>query len=135
MGKMGIDNRSGVKPERRIVAVLFGDIKGFTSLSEFLDPEDLQELIDSIFRKFKEIIERNGGYLDKFIGDAVMAVFGAPVSYGDDARRAVITAIAMQKHLEEVNTQRGTEVKMRIGINVGEVLWSSIAGEKPNRFG
>gem|GEM_PF-1069815 len=135
MDKMGIDNRSSVKPERRIVAVLFGDIKGFTSLSEFLDPEDLQELIDSIFRKFKEIIERNGGYLDKFIGDAVMAVFGAPVSYGDDARRAVITALAMQKHLEEVNTQRGTEVKMRIGINVGEVLWSSIAGEKPTVLG
>ncbi len=132
---MDIGSLSSFKPERRIVAVLFGDIKGFTTLSEFLDPEDLQELIDSIFGKFKEIIEKNGGYLDKFIGDAVMAVFGAPISHGDDARRAIITAISMQNFLEEVNAQRGTDIKMRIGINVGEALWSSIAGEKPTVLG
>lgn len=124
-----------VKPERRSVTVIFGDIKGFTSLSEFLDPEDLQELIDEIFKEFKEIIERNGGYLDKFIGDAVMAVFGAPVAHGDDPRRAVATAMAMQKYLEEVNAKRGVDIKMRIGINTGEVLWSSIAGEKPTVLG
>ncbi len=124
-----------IKPERRRVVVLFGDIKGFTPLAELMDPEDLQELVDSIFGRFKELVERNGGYLDKFIGDAVMAVFGAPVAYGDDARRAIATAISMQRYLGEVNSERGTEIKMRIGINAGEVLWSSIAGEKPTVLG
>ncbi|HOK23208.1 MAG TPA: adenylate/guanylate cyclase domain-containing protein [Candidatus Hydrothermia bacterium] len=124
-----------IKPERRSVTVIFGDIKGFTSLSEFLDPEDLQELIDKIFKEFKEIIERNGGYLDKFIGDAVMAVFGAPVAYGDDARRAILTSIAMQKYLEKLNSVERVNIKMRIGVNTGEVLWSSIAGEKPTVLG
>lgn len=124
-----------IRPERRNVAVLFADIKGFTSLSETLDPEDLQEIIDTIFREFKNIIEKNGGYLDKFIGDAVMAVFGVPLSKGDDARRAIVTALQMQELLKKINEKKNTDIKLRIGINFGEALWSSIAGEKPTVLG
>ncbi len=124
-----------IKPERRKVAVLFADIKGFTSLSEFLDPEDLQELVDAIFRDFRCIIERNGGYLDKIIGDAIMAVFGVPYSKGDDTRRAVLTALEMQDTLRKINQKKKININLRIGINYGEVLWSSIAGEKPTVIG
>ncbi|MGB9824419.1 MAG: adenylate/guanylate cyclase domain-containing protein [Candidatus Hydrothermia bacterium] len=124
-----------IKPERRKVAVLFADIKGFTTLSEFLDPEDLQELVDTIFRDFRYIIESNGGYLDKIIGDAIMAVFGVPSSKGDDTRRAVLTALQMQDTLRRINEEKKIDIKLRIGINYGEVLWSSIAGEKPTVIG
>ena len=124
-----------VVPERRFVTVLFADIKGFTSLSENLDPEDVEDIINSIFAKFREIIEQHGGYLDKFIGDAVMAVFGAPHSHSDDPRRAILSGLQMQKALKEFNEKHNLSLGVRIGINTGEVLWSSIAGEKPTVMG
>ena len=127
--------RTSVVPERRFVTVLFGDIKGFTTLSEYLDPEDVEDIINEIFTIFRKIIEENGGYVDKFIGDAVMAVFGAPRMHEDDARRAVISAIEMQKVLKEINNKRNMNLFMRIGINTGDALWSSIAGEKPTVMG
>lgn len=115
--------------------MLFGDIKGFTTLSEYLDPEDVEDIINEIFTLFRKIIEENGGYVDKFIGDAVMAVFGAPRMHEDDARRAVISAIEMQEVLKEINNKRNMNLFMRIGINTGNALWSSIAGEKPTVMG
>ena len=124
-----------VVPERRFVTVLFADIKGFTSLSENLDPEDVEDIINSIFARFREIIEEHGGYLDKFIGDAVMAVFGAPHSHSDDPRRAILSGLQMQKALKEFNEKHNLSLGVRIGINTGEVLWSSIAGEKPTVMG
>ena len=127
--------RTNIVPERRFVTVLFGDIKGFTTLSEYLDPEDVEDIINEIFTIFRKIIEENGGYVDKFIGDAVMAVFGAPRMHEDDARRAVISAIEMQKVLKEINNKRNMNLFMRIGINTGNALWSSIAGEKPTVMG
>jgi len=127
--------RKNIIPERRFVTILFADIKGFTSLSEGLDPEDVEDIINHIFSLFRDIIEDNGGYLDKFIGDAVMAVFGAPKSHSDDPRRAILSALKMQKTLKEFNREHGLSLRLRIGINTGEVLWSSIAGEKPTVMG
>ncbi len=127
--------RKNIVPERRFVTILFADIKGFTSLSESLDPEDVEDIINSIFRTFREIIEGHGGYLDKFIGDAVMAVFGAPRSHSDDPRRAILSGLKMQGALKEFNEKHGLNLGLRIGINTGEVLWSSIAGEKPTVMG
>jgi len=127
--------RTNIVPERRFVTVLFGDIKGFTTLSEYLDPEDVEDIINEIFTLFRKIIEENGGYVDKFIGDAVMAVFGAPRMHEDDARRAVISAIEMREVLKEINSKRNMNLFMRIGINTGNALWSSIAGEKPTVMG
>lgn len=127
--------RKGIVPERRFVTILFADIKGFTSLSESLDPEDVEDIINQIFSLFKRIIEDNGGYLDKFIGDAVMAVFGAPKSHSDDPRRAILSALKMQETIKKFNRKRGLDLGLRIGINTGEVLWSSIAGEKPTVMG
>lgn len=127
--------KKNIIPERRFVTVLFADIKGFTSLSESLDPEDVESIINDIFSAFRVIIEDHDGYLDKFIGDAVMAVFGAPKSHSDDPRRAILSAIRMQKILKEFNEEHGLSLGLRIGINTGEVLWSSIAGEKPTVMG
>ncbi len=122
-------------PERRRVTILFSDIKGFTSLSEQMDPEDVQEIINTLFTIFREIIEKNGGHIDKFIGDAVMAVFGAPSSHEDDPERAIVSALEMQKAMERFNKEESLNLKIRIGINTGEVLWSTIAGEKATAIG
>ncbi|MBV8195213.1 MAG: zinc-ribbon domain-containing protein, partial [Candidatus Dormibacteraeota bacterium] len=86
--------------ERRLVSVLFADLVGFTTLSEAKDPEDVRELLSRYFDTCRSLIERYGGVVEKFIGDAVMAVWGAPVANEDDAERAVragldlVTAVA-----------------------------------------
>src|SRR3982751_7089691 len=81
--------------ERRIVTILFADLVGFTSLSEQLDPEDVTLVQDSYFTLVRETIERHGGLLEKFIGDAVVVVFGAPRIMDDDAGRAVRAGLAL----------------------------------------
>src|SRR5581483_10390563 len=79
--------------ERRVVSVLFADLVGFTTLSEARDPERVRELLAQYFEAAREVIERHGGNLEKFIGDAVVAVWGAPVAQEDDAERAVRAAL------------------------------------------
>ncbi|MEN3047066.1 MAG: adenylate/guanylate cyclase domain-containing protein, partial [Candidatus Hydrothermales bacterium] len=106
--------------EKRWITVIFTDIKGFTSLSESLDPEAVHKIVDTLFRELTEIIEKRGGYVDKYIGDAIMALFGAPKSYGDDTERALYSALEIQ----EVLRQRG--ITARIGINSGFVLAGKI---------
>ncbi|MCC6740521.1 MAG: adenylate/guanylate cyclase domain-containing protein, partial [Planctomycetia bacterium] len=115
--------------ERRTVAILFSDLSGFTSLSETMDPEDVRDLVDALFARFRREIEARGGTIDKFIGDAVMAVFGAPVAHGDDALRAVRAALAMQREIAAFNAERGLALKLRIGVNAGEVLWGGVGGD------
>ena len=84
---------SGPVAERRLVTVLFADLVGFTSLSEGRDPEEVRELLSRYFDVAREQIERYGGTVEKFIGDAVMAVWGAPTAHEDDAERAVRAAL------------------------------------------
>ena len=79
--------------ERRLVSVLFADLVGFTTLSESRDPEEVRELLSHYFDAAREIVERYGGVVEKFIGDAVMAVWGTPVAHEDDAERAVRAAL------------------------------------------
>ena len=81
--------------ERRLVSVLFADLVGFTTLSEHRDAEDVRELLTRYFDTARETIERHGGLVEKFIGDAVMAVWGTPVAHEDDAERAVRTALEL----------------------------------------
>jgi len=118
--------------ERRIVTVLFGDLVGFTTLAEHMDPEALKRLIDSCFEKMVAVVNEFGGRVDKILGDGILALFGAPVAHEDDPERAVRAALRMQETLAEhvaSNDLTGTEaVRMRIGINTGEVLVGTLAG-------
>jgi class 3 adenylate cyclase/CRP-like cAMP-binding protein/tetratricopeptide (TPR) repeat protein len=112
--------------ERKVVTVLFADLTASTELAAQLDPEDLRRILRPFFEAMVEEIERFGGTVEKFIGDAVVAVFGAPIAHEDDPERAVRAAVAMHRRLEQVNEQleRPEDMKlaMRIGINTGEVV-------------
>src|SRR5207302_6585613 len=90
---------------RRTVTVLFADVTGSTALGEQLDPESLRALMGRYFAAMKEVIERHGGTVEKFIGDAVMAVFGIPVLHEDDALRAVRAASEIRDRLTELNAE------------------------------
>src|SRR3954464_6546130 len=105
-----------VRAHRKVVTVLFCDVVGSTALGESVDPEALQELLARYFERMKGIVESHGGSVEKFIGDAVMAVFGVPVVHEDDALRACRAAIEMRDALPEL------EIRCRIGVNTGEVV-------------
>jgi adenylate cyclase len=119
--------------ERKIVTVLFSDVSGFTALSETLDPEELRDLMDGWFARLGDIVRRCGGTIDKFIGDAVMVLFGAPVAREDDPRRAIDAALQMHSALarynEEIRDRIGRTLAIRIGINTGRVYAGMIGGE------
>jgi class 3 adenylate cyclase/tetratricopeptide (TPR) repeat protein len=105
-----------LREQRKTVTVLFCDVTGSTALGESVDPEAVRALLARYFERMKAIVERHGGTLEKFIGDAVMAVFGVPVVHEDDALRAVRAAAEMRAALPELG------VLARIGVNTGEVV-------------
>ena len=111
---------------RKTVTVLFCDLAGFTELGERLDPESLRALLSRWYGAMHTPVERHGGTIEKFIGDAIMAVFGVPQLHEDDALRAVRAAVEMQAALTELNAEladeRRPELRIRIGINSGEVV-------------
>jgi class 3 adenylate cyclase/tetratricopeptide (TPR) repeat protein len=102
--------------QRKIVTVLFCDVAGSTALGESSDPEVVRKLLAGYFERMREILERHGGTVEKFIGDAVMAVFGVPTAHEDDALRACRAAVEMRDALP------GLGVEARIGVNTGEVV-------------
>jgi class 3 adenylate cyclase len=104
--------------ERRIVSVLFVDLVGFTARSEVLDPEDVRDFLNPYHDRVRREVERFGGRVEKFVGDAVMGVFGAPTAYGDDPERAVRAALAIRDWAGE----DGLEV--RVAVNTGEAIVS-----------
>jgi class 3 adenylate cyclase len=112
--------------ERKVVTVLFADLTASTEMAARLDPEDLRAVLRPFFDAMANEIDRFGGTLEKFIGDAIVAVFGAPVAHEDDPERAVRAAIAMQSKLGELNERladvAGGDLAMRIGVNTGEVI-------------
>jgi class 3 adenylate cyclase/tetratricopeptide (TPR) repeat protein len=108
--------------ERRVVTVLFGDLVGFTSMSEQADPERVKILVDRCFERLVRDIVAFGGRVDKIVGDAIVALFGAPVAHEDDPERAVRAALAMQDTMREYRAELGAPIQMRIGITTGEVL-------------
>ena len=114
-------------PEVREVTVLFADIVGFTTMSEKMSPSAVSLLLNDYLSRMTEVIFRHEGMLDKYIGDAIMAVFGAPLDMPDHAQRAIRTALEMQERLAEWNAERpeGPELRIRIGINSGK----AVAGE------
>src|SRR4051812_22722545 len=118
--------------ERRQVTVLFADLSGYTAVAETLDPEALHELVDRCLRRLGQEVERYGGTVDKYIGDNVMATFGAPVAHEDDAERAVRAALGMQEAMTEINEElgerHGVSFALRVGVNSGEVVAGAIGG-------
>ena len=89
------------REERKVVTVLFADLVGFTSQAERLDPEDVRALLDPYWQRLRDELERFGGTVEKFIGDAVMALFGAPIAHEDDPERAVRAALAIRDWVRE----------------------------------
>ena len=121
-----------VAPEvRRTVSVIFCDLKGSTSLGERLDTESLREVLNLYFEEMRKVLERHGGTVEKYIGDAIMAVFGLPRLHEDDAVRAVRAAFEMKEKLEEVNERLeagwGVRLENRTGVNTGEVVAGDVS--------
>lgn len=109
--------------ERRIVTVLFADLVGFTTMAETRDPEQVKNLIDRCFERLAADVADFGGRVDKVVGDAILALFGAPVAHEDDAERAVRAGLRMQQTLAAWAGEAGVpSLHMRVGINTGEVL-------------
>jgi class 3 adenylate cyclase/tetratricopeptide (TPR) repeat protein len=108
--------------------VLFGDVVGFTPYSESHDPEQVKNMLDDCFERLAADVTSHGGRVDKIVGDELMAVFGAPVAHEDDPERAVRAALQMQRTLEDHAAETGSDVKVRIGINTGEVLVGALRG-------
>jgi class 3 adenylate cyclase len=110
--------------ERKLVSVLFVDLVGFTSRSDQADPEDVRDALGFYHAEAKERIEEHGGTLEKFAGDAVMAVFGAPVAHGDDAERAVRAGLAVLGSLGDLNAAHGLDLAARAAVNTGDAVVS-----------
>jgi class 3 adenylate cyclase len=118
---------------RKLASVLFCDMSGSTAMGEGVDAESVRDLMFRYFHEMRSAIERHGGTVEKFIGDAVMAVFGVPVAHEDDALRAARAANEMRLRLASLNDELerrfGTRIALRIGIESGEV----VAGESTKR--
>ena len=106
------------REERKVVTVLFTDLVGFTGRAEELDPEDVRAMLSPYYARLREQIEQRGGTVEKFIGDAVMAVFGAPIAHEDDPVRAVLTALAIRDAVKESSPA----LQIRTAVNTGEAL-------------
>jgi class 3 adenylate cyclase/tetratricopeptide (TPR) repeat protein len=121
-----LDLAAPKEEERKLVTVLFADLTGSTALGEQLDPEKLRALLGDYFKAMASVIESWGGTVEKFIGDAVMSVFGIPAMHEDDPERALHAALDMQARLAEMNPdlaeRHGVRLAMRIGVHTGDVI-------------
>jgi class 3 adenylate cyclase len=118
-----LDQETARREERRIVSVVFVDLVGFTSRSERLDPEDVRAILTPYHGTVRDELESFGGVVEKFVGDAVMAVFGAPTAHGDDPERAVRAALAVRDAVAALNDEQpGLELQIRGAVNTGEAV-------------
>jgi predicted ATPase/class 3 adenylate cyclase len=115
--------------ERKVVTILFVDVSGFTALAEKLDPEEVRNLINGCFDELVPIVQKYGGTIDKFIGDEIMALFGAPVAHENDPERALRSALEMMTGISSFNQRRRTELSLHIGINTGPVVTGAVGSQ------
>ena len=122
--------------ERRQATILFADISGFTSMAEKLDPELVTSAMNECFRMLGAIVERNGGTIDKFIGDCIMVLFGVPKAVEDSPQRAVQTALEMRDAIHESHRARSVEAELdiHIGINTGEVISGTVGSDQKREY-
>ena len=122
-----VEAAAGLREERKTVTVLFADLAGFTARSETLDPEDVRAFLVPYYDLLTAEVERHGGQVDRFLGDGVMAIFGAPVAHEDDPERAVRAALRIVDRVPSL----GHDLHVRVGINTGPVLF--VAGNGGER--
>src|SRR6266576_1245891 len=117
--------------ERRLITALFADVSGFTSLADRLDPEELLEVIDPVISELSSVVGRYGGYVEKFAGDALLALFGAPVSHEDDAERALRVAVEMHRGLARLvqDLPPAAELTLHVGVNSGHGIARILGSE------
>lgn len=124
--------------EARIVTVLFSDIRGFTSMSEKMSASDVVSMLNEYFEEMVEVLFKHEGTLDKYVGDEIMALFGAPISCAEDASNAVACAVEMQKRLREFNRLREVRgeapIQIGIGINTGEAVFGALGSTKTMQY-
>jgi class 3 adenylate cyclase/predicted ATPase len=121
-----------IAKERRDVTVIFADISGFTTMSEKLDPEEVTLLMNECFRKLGAMVYRYEGIIDKFLGDCIMAIFGAPVTHEDDPERAILACLDMQLAVNDINKNLNTSLdrlSIHSGINTGEVIAGKVGSD------
>jgi class 3 adenylate cyclase/tetratricopeptide (TPR) repeat protein len=120
-----LDGVAGRREERKVITALFADLVGFTSRAETMDVEDVRAMLAPYYALLRQELEQRGGTVEKFIGDAVMAVFGAPAAHEDDPERAVRTALAIREAVAASNERRPElDLHVRVGVNTGEALVS-----------
>ena len=133
----GSDAASGatrLEGERKLVTVMFADLSGFTALSEALDPEQVRGIVNRCFNALVPIVEHYGGTVDKFIGDEIMALFGAPSAHENDAERALRAALDMREALAALNATDGTSLGMHIGVNSGTVVTGGLGSDGREQY-
>src|SRR5215510_3779028 len=125
-----LTSKGAIEGERKIVTVMFSDVSGFTAMSEKLDPEDVHGIMDRAFEVILDAVHRYEGTVNQFLGDGVMALFGAPIAHEDHAQRGLSAALAIQNNLkalaEDVKRAHGIDFRMRMGINTGPVVVGAI---------
>jgi len=129
---MIINKKDVRQAQERQATILYADIVGFTSLSEKLAPQEIATLLNEYFTIMTDVIFHHQGTLDKFIGDALMALFGVPISHGDDIDRSILSALDMRKELHQFNLRKAKEeqLNIRIGINTGKVIAGDLGSDK-----
>lgn len=120
--------------ERRFVTMLFADLSGFTALSETRDPEAMRELINACFDRFVPIVENYQGVVDQFVGDALVALFGAPIAHEDDPAQACRAALDLREAIRALNADFDTDLDLHIGINSGIVLAGGIGSRGRQQY-
>jgi class 3 adenylate cyclase len=120
--------------ERRSVSVMFADISGFTALAETMDPEAVRDLMNACFERLVPVVEKYEGVVDKFIGDEVMALFGAPAAHENDPERALRAALEMMEALANFNAEQGTDLRLHFGINTGLVIAGGIGTHERREY-
>ena len=125
-----LQSKSALEGERKQVTVLFADVKGSMELAEQLDPEEWSRVMQRFFRMLSDRVERFDGFVDKFTGDGIMALFGAPITHEDHAQRACYAALQLQEQLraqaDQLRLESGLSFSVRIGLNSGDVVVGSI---------
>src|SRR5262245_64921044 len=126
-----VESGGQLPEERRLITALFADVSGFTSLADRLDPEHLLEVIDPVIAALSSVVGRHEGYVEKFAGDALMALFGAPVAHEDDAARALRTALEMHAELARIvpTLPHEPELTLHVGVNSGHGIARILGSE------
>ncbi|MDB6147902.1 MAG: adenylate/guanylate cyclase, partial [Spartobacteria bacterium] len=120
---------AATEEERKLVTILFVDVSGFTALSETLDPEEVRGLMNACFERLVPVVQKYGGTIDKFIGDEIMALFGAPIAHENDPERALRAALELMDAILLFNREQKTDLGLHIGINTGRVVTGRIGSQ------